>query len=131
MTSDLKETIESWRFNVELECNGISLSAIEKIAIGGAVLELNSLLPVLEFAAHAETQLAEARAVIEPFSEACTISNCDDDETIEDRIAAEKITFGHLRRARAFLTPNAPSCPRCGHTTDSEIHAFGCKELTS
>lgn len=27
---------------------------------------------------------------------------------------------------RGAHLPTAPSCPRCGHTTDSEIHAFGC-----
>lgn len=33
--------------------------------------------------------------------------------------------------ASAFLEATKPPlCPRCGHTTDSEIHAFGCKEIT-
>lgn len=53
MKDDLAEMIEAWRFNVELECSGASMCAIDEIAIGGAVLKLASLLPVLEFAASA------------------------------------------------------------------------------
>lgn len=53
-----------------------------------------------------ETQLAAAEKVLEPLSEACTISTHPDDENIDDSIAATKIVFGDLRKARAVLRGN-------------------------
>lgn len=47
--------------------------------------------------------LGEAEAGLEPFAEACTINNKDDDEDIDDSLAATKITFGQLRLARTTL----------------------------
>ncbi len=50
--------------------------------------------------------LAEREVMIEalkPFAAACTISNREDDENIDDSIAATKITFGHLRTARKSI----------------------------
>lgn len=53
----VSEHLEQWLFNVELECCGASLSAIEEIAIGGAVLKMADLLKVLQYAEQMEMQL--------------------------------------------------------------------------
>lgn len=45
---ELVDKLDAWLFNLRLECSGGSLSAIEEVAIGGAVLKLSDLLDVLE-----------------------------------------------------------------------------------
>jgi hypothetical protein len=57
MTSE--ELLHSWLLNTELECSGASLCAIEKIAIGGDVLELADLLTVLRQASADRDAVAE------------------------------------------------------------------------
>lgn len=59
MTKD--QLLEEWLFNVELECSGASLCAIEEIAIGGAVLKLTDLLTVLRYADQLRMQLEGAQ----------------------------------------------------------------------
>jgi len=54
-----EELLHSWLLNTELECSGASLSAIEKIAIGGDVLELADLLTVLRQASADRAAVAE------------------------------------------------------------------------
>lgn len=46
------------------------------------------------------TALIEA---MEPFANACTIGTAEDAENIDDTIAATRITWGDLRRARTAL----------------------------
>lgn len=48
---ELVDKLDAWLFNLRLECSGGSLSAIEEVAIGGAVLKLSDLLDVLEWVA--------------------------------------------------------------------------------
>lgn len=50
-----------------------------------------------------EAQLADAKKALKPFADACTISTHPDEKDIDDSIAATKITFGDLRKARSFL----------------------------
>ncbi|QGA55907.1 hypothetical protein [Brucella sp. 2280] len=50
-----------------------------------------------------EAKLAAAEKALEPFAEACTITNHEDARDIDDSLAATKITFGDLRKARAVL----------------------------
>lgn len=45
----------------------------------------------------------ELEQALRPFAEACTISTASDDSNIDNSIAAAKITFGHLRRAREAI----------------------------
>lgn len=48
-------------------------------------------------------ELAGAMRAIEPFAKACTISNHEDDDVIDDTLAAGKISFGDMRAARSFF----------------------------
>jgi len=48
-----------------------------------------------------EERARDLLAALQPFAEACTISTASDDQDIDDSLAAAKITWGHLRRARA------------------------------
>lgn len=48
-------------------------------------------------------ELADAMRAIEPFARACTISNHEDDDVIDDTLAAGKICFGDMRAARSFF----------------------------
>lgn len=48
-----------------------------------------------------QTREAELLAALEPFAEACNISSADDSESLYDTLAAEKLTWRDLRRARA------------------------------
>lgn len=128
-TMDLKETIERWRFNVELECSGASLSAIEKIAVGGEVLELKSLLPVFDHISALEAQLEEARGIMRDLADdldAEVKARYQGMEKYPTMFRKAEADREPIRRARAFLTPQKP-CPRCGHDTDSKVHQW-CKE---
>lgn len=49
MPSDIADKLHAWQFNVSLECSGGSLRAIDKIALGGAVLKLTDLRDVLDW----------------------------------------------------------------------------------
>jgi len=51
---------------------------------------------------------AELLAALEPFAAACNISTADDSESLYDTLAAEKLTWRDLRRARAVW--KAASC---------------------
>lgn len=55
----------------------------------------------------AQTREAELLAALEPFAEACNISSADDSESLYDTLAAEKLTWRDLRRARAALNARA------------------------
>ncbi len=108
MKGDLKAVIEAWRVNVELECSGASLSAIERIAIGGAILELESLLPVLEFADEAaariealEAQLAEGRRVANLFI--ATNDDCDGTPGLMDAIDNDGAAYQSKWLASALI----------------------------
>jgi len=73
-----------------------------------------------EAAAHIEaleTQLAEAVVQME--------AAFADPDSLKHSVTAMDAFAGALTAARFTL---ALSCPRCGHSTDSEIHSFGCKE---
>lgn len=61
---------------------------------------------------HRDEWRAKAVVALEalaPFAEACTISTHDDDDGIDDSLAATRITFGDLRRARAILASETKS----------------------
>lgn len=51
----------------------------------------------------AADRIEALEAALKPFADACTITTKSDDEDIDDSLAATKITFGHIRRARAAL----------------------------
>lgn len=48
--------------------------------------------------------LVEMREALEPFANACTFSSFLDSDCIDGTLAANKITWGDLRRARKALT---------------------------
>lgn len=54
--TDLRDMLDQWLFNVELECGGGSLWPIEEIAVGGAVLKMADLLKVLRYASRLSQQ---------------------------------------------------------------------------
>lgn len=54
--SDPSEVIDTWLFNLDLELSGASLSPLEEVVVGGAVLSLYELRDALEAAACALSQ---------------------------------------------------------------------------
>ena len=68
-----------------------------------AILRLST--PTAQVAGEAaEKRVGELEAGLEPFAKACTISNHDDGDVIDDTLAAGKIKWRDLRAARALLT---------------------------
>lgn len=56
---------------------------------------------------HLLSRISEFESALRPFSEACTISNHDDESDIDDTLAALKIKWKHLRQARNVLGEKA------------------------
>lgn len=83
------------------------LTSFADIEDGGGACDLQfQTSPSREAAtaiSHLSALVRELKLALRPFGDACTITNKDDDEIIDDSIASTKITFGHLRAARQAL----------------------------
>lgn len=56
-----------------------------------------------------QTELADAMRIIQPFADACSFSTHDDDDVIDDTLAAGQITFRNMRAARTFFSKTGAS----------------------
>jgi len=80
---------------------------VERLRTVKLLSQRNQMALQAEAADTIEQLQADKRELMEalaPFADACTITNKDDDEVIDDSIAATRITFGHLRAALAKIT---------------------------
>lgn len=51
-----------------------------------------------------QEQKRKLEEALKPFAKACNISTAEDSDCIDDTLAATKISWGDLRRARALLS---------------------------